>query len=122
MRRYGPAGSPATAIWYPLWVNRAPKTCPRSGRDTPYVAAPTKIAAAPDPSFLAANTWTASTPVPVADARSIAHPASANGSVSVAPLAGVSILISVSVTVRATLIGTEATKCLLVDVTLTVPE
>ena len=52
---------------------------------------PTKRAGAPEPGFGYAHTWTASTPVPLAAARSVAHPATRNGWPTVWLLPGASI-------------------------------
>src|SRR5689334_7025971 len=89
MKLYVPGGSCETNIRNPLFAEFAPNIAPTSGREMPYVAAPTNIGDPPDVGN--AQTCTASTPVPLAAFSSSAHPASLIGSVDVTPFDGVSI-------------------------------
>jgi len=85
-----PGGSGVVAVRLkPEGMNCDPKIAPTSGRETPIVATPTKIGA---PATGIAQTWTASMPVPLDANWSSVQPAMANGTVSVAPRVGESVV------------------------------
>src|SRR5574338_812733 len=92
---YVPAARCVVDIVNDAYPNRAPNAAAMSARYAPYGAAPRKIGSPPAHGY--AHTCTVLTPLPLAAARSTAHPPITNGLPTVAPCAGTSSTIRGSV-------------------------